>query len=211
METYIIKASFLIFKQQIYNVSPCKLDALLIHEAKIKDYLSFALDCQAVYWKKKCNMNWFKDGDRNTIFFHVVVHKRHNVGGIFKLHHDDQIISYPKMIEDSILFFYTNLYVAPTNLDVCITLMQSFVASYIPSLVTNDENNFLIKCHDLDELKHAVFLLMMIVLLIHMTLVDVFVTLLWDIVGVDVYKVFQQFFWQGWILLGMNSNYFSYS
>jgi len=102
-------------------------------------------------------MNWFKDGDRNTAFFHVVVHKRHNAWDIFKLHHDDQVISYPKMIEDSILSSYTNFSIVPTTLDVSISYIQSFIASYITSLVTDDENNFFIKCPDLDEVKHVVF------------------------------------------------------
>lgn len=60
------------------------------------------------------------------------------------------------MIENSILSFYTNLYVSPTNLVVYVTSMHSFFASYILSLVFN-EHNFLIKCLNLDEVKHVVF------------------------------------------------------
>jgi len=50
-------------------------------------------------------MNSFKGEDKNTTFCHVEVHMRINVGSIFMLHHDDQVISHPNMIEDSIMSF----------------------------------------------------------------------------------------------------------
>jgi len=34
-------------------------------------------------------MKWFKDGEKNVAFSHVVIRKKHNAWGIFNLHHDD--------------------------------------------------------------------------------------------------------------------------
>lgn len=121
-------------------------------------------------------MNWFKDRNMSIALFYVVVCKRHNGGSIFKFFYDDQIISNPKLIKSYILSFYTNLYVGSIDHGFSVTTMQSFVASYIPSLVIDDEYNILIKCIDLDDGMHAIFLLMMIVLF-QMALMDVFIIL----------------------------------
>jgi len=41
-----------------------------------------ALDGQTLFWKKKANMLWFKDEDRNSSFFHAMVKKCANYNGI---------------------------------------------------------------------------------------------------------------------------------
>ena len=51
-------------------------------------------------------MLWFKDEDRNTIFFHVVVKTRNNSSGIHRLQIDNEVIEDPKLIKDHILDFY---------------------------------------------------------------------------------------------------------
>jgi len=141
-------------------------------------------------------------------FFHVVVRKRHNVGDTFKLCHDDQIIFDPILIKDSILSSYTNLYVAITNHVVFVIIMQSFVASYIPSLETGDGYNFLIKCTNLDKVKHAIFSLNGDNALSPDGFGGCFYHSFWVNVRVDVCKVVQQLFWQSWIPYIC---YFSYS
>jgi len=51
-------------------------------------------------------MLWFKDGDQNTAFFHVVVNRRNNSSGIHRLQIDNEVIEDPKLIKDHILDFY---------------------------------------------------------------------------------------------------------
>ena len=48
----------------------------------------------------------FKDGDKNTAFFHVVVNRRNNSSGIHRLRIDNEVLEDSKLIEDHILDFY---------------------------------------------------------------------------------------------------------
>jgi len=85
---------------------------MLFYQEKIaKEELDHALHCQYLFWKERANMLWFKDEDRNTIFFHVVVKTRNNSSGIHHLLIDNEVIEDPKIIENHILDFYKNLYV----------------------------------------------------------------------------------------------------
>lgn len=69
------------------------------------------------------------------------------------------------------------------------------VASYILSLVTDDKNNFLVKCPNLVEVKHAFFFSLNGDKAPGLDGFDgYFYHTFWDIVGVDVCKVVQQFF-----------------
>jgi len=43
-------------------------------------------------------MLWFKDGDRNTAFFHVVVKRRNNSSGIYRVRIDNEVIEDPQLI-----------------------------------------------------------------------------------------------------------------
>ena len=87
------------------------IDGLLYQENIAKEELDHALHYQYLFWKKRANMIWFKDGDRNVVFFHVAVKRIHNSSGIHRLRIDNEVIEHPKLIEDQILDFYKNLYV----------------------------------------------------------------------------------------------------
>ena len=54
-------------------------------------------------------MLWFKDGDRNTVFFHAMVKRRYNSSGIHRLRIDNEVTEDPKIIEDHILDFYNQV------------------------------------------------------------------------------------------------------
>jgi len=61
-------------------------------------------------WKERAKMLWFKYGDRNTAFFHLLVKRRNNSSGINRLRIDNVVIEDPKLIEEHILDFYRTLY-----------------------------------------------------------------------------------------------------
>ncbi|XP_068466565.1 uncharacterized protein [Phaseolus vulgaris] len=65
-------------------------DGLLYQEKIAKEELDHALHCQYLFWKKKTKMLWFKDGDRNTAFFHAMVRRRNNSSGIHRLRIDNE-------------------------------------------------------------------------------------------------------------------------
>jgi len=82
-------------------------------------------------------MLWFKDGDRNTAFFHVVVKRRNNSSEIHRLQIDNEVIEEPKLIEDHILDFYTNLYAKSISNVQDTRNMEDFIGTYIPELVSS--------------------------------------------------------------------------
>jgi len=102
-------------------------------------------------------MLWFKDGDRNTTFFHVVVKRRNNSGGIHRLRIDNVVIEDPKIIEEHILDFYKTLYAQPISHDQDTGNMEDFIGTYVTNLVSSEENMMLMKCPDFLEIKNVVF------------------------------------------------------
>ena len=80
-------------------------------------------------------MLWFKDGDRNTAFFHAVVKRRNNSGGIHRLRIDNVVFEDPKIIEEHILDFYKTLYDESISHDHDIGNMEDFIGTYVPNLV----------------------------------------------------------------------------
>jgi len=93
-------------------------------------------------------MLWFKDGDRNTVFFHAMVKRRYNSSGIHRLRIDNEVTEDPKIIEDHILDFYKNLYAKSISNVLDTDNMKDFIGTYIPAMVSSKENMMLIKCPD---------------------------------------------------------------
>jgi len=103
-------------------------------------------------------MIWFKDGDINTAFFHVVAKKkRNNSSGIHILRDDNGVIRDPKLTEDHILEFYRNLYVDSNPNAHIIGNTNDFICTYIPAMLSSEENIVLIKCPDYLQIKNVVF------------------------------------------------------
>ena len=72
-------------------------DGLLCQENIAKEELDHALHCQYLFWKERAKMLWFKDGDRNTAFFHAVVKRRNNSSGIHCLRIDNDVTEDPNV------------------------------------------------------------------------------------------------------------------
>jgi len=124
------------------------IDGLFYQEKIAKEELDRALKCQYLFWKERVKMLWFKDGDRNMTLFHVVVKRRNNSSRIHHLWIDNEVTGDPKLIEDHILKFYKNLYVESISKVSYISNIEDFIGSYIPELVSFEENMMLIKCPD---------------------------------------------------------------
>jgi len=178
------------------------IDGFLCQEKITKEELDHALHCQYFFWKERAKMLWFKDGDRNTSFFHAVVKRRNNSSGIHRLRIDNEVTEDPKLIEDHILEFYKNLYAESFSNVPGTSNMEDFIGTYIPELVSSEENMMFIKCPDFLKIKNVVFNLS------GNSALGLygFYHFCWEIIGTDVCNVVQQFFKQHWVLPGMNSN-----
>jgi len=85
-----------------------------------------------------------------------MVKRRNNSSGIHRLRIDNEVIEDPKLIEDHILDFYKNLYAEPISNVPDTSSMEEFIGSYIPELVSSEENIMLIKCPDFLKIKIVV-------------------------------------------------------
>ena len=84
--------------------------------------------------------------------------------------------------------------------------MEDFIGTYILEMVSSGENMMLIKCPDFWEIKNVVFNLNGISASGPDGFGGVFYHSCWEIIGIDVCNVVQQFFKQNWVLPEMNSN-----
>jgi len=135
-----------------------------------------------------------------------VVKRRNNASGIHILKTDNGVIEDSKLIKGHVLDFYRNLY-AESNCNGPTTgSMEEFIGSYIPEIVSSKENIMLTKCPYYLEIKNAVFNLNGNGAPGSDSFGGFFYQSCWDIIGMDVCKVVQQFFKQIWILFGMNNN-----
>jgi len=121
-------------------------------------------------------------------FFHVVVKRKNNSSGIHCLQIDNEVI------EDHILDFYKNLYAESISNVPNTSNMEDFIGSYIPELVSSEENMMLIKCPDFSKIKTAVFNLNGNNAPGPDCVGGVFYHSCWDIIGTNVCNVVQQFF-----------------
>jgi len=172
------------------------IDGLLCQERIAKEELDQALHCQYLFWKERAKMLWFKDGVRNTAFFHVVVKRRNNSSGIHRLRIDNVVTEDPTLIEEHILDFYKTLYPESISHYQDTNNMEDFIGTYIPELVSFEENMMLIKCPDFLEIKNVVFNLNGNSAPGPDGFGSVFHRSCWDIIGTDVCKAVQQFFKQ---------------
>ena len=113
------------------------IDGLLYPEKIAKEELNHVLHCQNLFWKERAKMFWFKYGDKNTAFFHVVVKRRNNYGGIHHLRIYNVVIEDPKIIEKHILDFYKTLYAESISHDPDTSSMEDFIGTYVPNLVSS--------------------------------------------------------------------------
>jgi len=104
------------------------------------------------------------------------------------------------------LDFYKTLYAESISHDQDTGNMEDFIGTYVPNLVSSDENMMLMKCPDILEIKNVVFNLNGNSAPGLDGFGGVFYHSCWDIIGTDVCNAVQQFFKQNWVLPIMNSN-----
>ncbi|XP_019241016.1 PREDICTED: uncharacterized protein LOC109221004 [Nicotiana attenuata] len=104
------------------------------------------------FWKQKSGMAWFKDGDRNTKFFHAQVNGRRrrlqlkrvqNSNGIWLEDSND-------MADEAVRFFKAQFH--EDQVPTCFEILE-----HIPTLIDNLQNLELIKQPTFAEVKQAVF------------------------------------------------------
>ncbi|XP_060195138.1 uncharacterized protein LOC132624361 [Lycium barbarum] len=104
------------------------------------------------FWKKKSGMQWFKDGDRNTKFFHAHVNGKRKKLHIKRIQdqHGVWVEQEPEIIQEAIRFYedqFTEEQV-PNNFELL---------DNIPKLITAEQNERINQLPEEEEVKKAVF------------------------------------------------------
>ncbi|XP_070010830.1 uncharacterized protein [Nicotiana sylvestris] len=118
---------------------------------KVQAELIKCLALEEKYWQQKAGMTWFKEGDRNTKFFHIQVRGRRkrlqlnriqNSGGTW-------IEEEQEIAEETIKFYEEQFTEAatPTSFDI---------VEHVPNLINTEQNAELIKQPTKEEVKVAV-------------------------------------------------------
>lgn len=176
-------------------------DDLVIQEANAQSELQQALKCQEELWKDKARLNWHYFGDRNSAFFHKVTKIRNTTKQLTILKKGDTILDQQQGIENRVLDFYKNLF---ASVNRCSD--NGLVESFIPPLVSAEDNSMLTKLPSMEEVRSAVFSMNASGAPGPDGFGGIFFQHFWYVVAEDVFKSVNQFFVQSWILPSMNSN-----
>lgn len=102
--------------------------------------------------KQKARMQWFKDGDRNTKFFHSHVNGQRKKLQIKKIQDQNGIwLDKEEDIIQEAIRFHTDQFAEvhiPSNFDIL---------NHIPQLVNEDQNKLIHEIPEIEEVKRAVF------------------------------------------------------
>ncbi|KAH0655111.1 hypothetical protein KY290_030912 [Solanum tuberosum] len=121
--------------------------ALSQTEAELRKYLHIEKE----YWKQKAGMKWFKDGDRNTKFFHAFVKGRRQ-----KLHIGEILTSQGEVVQSNdqigaatVEFFEDQF--SETDILNCPEMLEN-----IPRLVTQGQNEEISRVPSRDEVQTVI-------------------------------------------------------
>ncbi|CAN1817880.1 LINE-1 retrotransposable element ORF2 protein [Linum perenne] len=121
-------------------------------EKALKEELDYQWRQEEIYWKQRAGVRWLKEGDRNTKFFHASTIQRRQKNRILKLRIDDtNWIDNENQIVTHIREFYENLFSARDPVD------NGEINTGIPSIITDEINQWLCKEVSEEEIKNAVF------------------------------------------------------
>jgi hypothetical protein len=177
-------------------------DALCELEKAAQTKLDDALQRQHWFWQEKARVNWHKDGDRNTNYFHRVAKIKNTTKIISTIRNGDSLLSEPHQIADHVVNYNQNLFC--TNSDV----LQDdlLVEEVIPSLIDDRVNALLTMIPSPSEIKNAVFDLNKDGAPGPDGFGAFFFQTYWEIIQSDVINAVIEFFNTGWLMPNFNAN-----
>lgn len=103
------------------------------------------------YWRQKAGYEWFKDGERNTKFFHTIVKGRRSRLRISKIQNEDgqRLEEVPDIAEATVNFFQKQ-FTKQNDAD------DFSMPEKIPELVNDEQNVEIMRIPNEDEVKNVV-------------------------------------------------------
>lgn len=119
---------------------------------KIQAELIRYLALEEIFWKQKAGMNWFKDGDKNTKFFHAQVNGRRKRLQLKRIQNNagNWLENNADKADEAIRFYQAQFHEesVPTTFGIL---------DYVPSIVDNFQKAQLVQQPTREEVKFAVF------------------------------------------------------
>jgi exonuclease III len=138
--------------QRIF-ISGARTAELMKEEEKLQVQLEQRRKQEEILWRQKSRVQWLKEGEKNTKFFHrTMIHRRH-INRITHLENEQgNLIREHTQIEEELNRYYQNLLTeTKENRNEAITR----VTSHIPSLVTPEQNTALMRQITQEEVDQA--------------------------------------------------------
>jgi hypothetical protein len=114
--------------------------------------LDSLLEQEEVYWRQRSRINWLKEGDRNTKFFHKKATWRAKKNKIERLMRQDGSMTENKEeMEDMATKFFTDLYTADEH------VQPDIITDYVQAQITREMNEKLCAAYSDEEIGNALF------------------------------------------------------
>ncbi|KAL8556379.1 hypothetical protein ACS0TY_003989 [Phlomoides rotata] len=178
-------------------------DDRLLAEINCTVYLNTVLHKHQINSTQRNRLQWLKDGDRNSQFFYTMNRIRKTSIGLSSLVVDGEITFDPGIISDSVVQFYTDLFMAQDQ----VTYDDSILGNFIHPVVDPTENDSLNALPSVEEIRRAVFYMEPSSSPGPDGFDGAFYQTCWDIIAFDVIEAVRYFFTTGFISFGLNSSF----
>lgn len=123
-------------------------------EASLMSRLSELLSREEIMFKQRSRLDWLKDGDRNTAFFHAKSRERAQINRINALKREDgSVVTNQEDLEMEAKQFYLKLFTMQDELD------PGPVLDCVPNKVTEQMNELLMRPFQEEEVRQALFMM----------------------------------------------------
>lgn len=111
---------------------------------------------EKAFWRQKARLRWLDEGDRNTRFFHSSVVLKRTRLSISRIKLSDSTwTDNPQAIRNEATIFFHNL-LAP-QLPVLDASHAEYLLDFIPTILSDDDNQSLLRPINLEEVREAIF------------------------------------------------------
>ncbi|XP_019241932.1 PREDICTED: uncharacterized protein LOC109221967, partial [Nicotiana attenuata] len=132
-----------------FECNPSQMNRQRLQEVQAEMIRYLALEEE--FWRQKAGMMWFKDGDRNTKFFHAQVNGRRKRLRLTRIQNSDgNWIEEEDLIAEEAVKFYQDQFTedaVPTTFDIL---------NHVPNMVDSEQNEKLMAIPTKEEVKKAV-------------------------------------------------------
>lgn len=184
----LIREEIAKIKEKLFEEDPSAENRMIMQRSKAEydKYLHF----EEIYWQQKAGYEWFEAGDRNTRFFHSLVKGRRQRMKVSRIKNDQGIWieEEEQVAAEAVSHFDQQFHQDRDATDFSLL-------SHIPESITAEENEALGVVPESEEVKRAVFKLSGDSSSGPNGLCGSFFHVCWDIVGVDIINMVQDFFY----------------